>query len=385
MTIENQAENAASRALASRRSNRRSMPSPGFTLIEMVGVLAVVMILATVVFSTTVKQMSLVAGQQERATLQTHATALQNSILRNRYIPAATNWAQIVATELGAAVGTVSTNPGRQLRLLVIDPQLQIGGNGGGLPYLQTITGSVVTNASGFVIPPVGPRLVILSSLGPALPGAFAGGPVSSNDFNAIWNAADGTVPSGPSWTGWKGRDDLQVQRINLSPLFVHVLLNNHSSPGPGRYVIDGLATNTVPSAGVNAFFLRNSVLGLFTHTGTLDSQQVLARGCTYVYDSGVWRNSITQSPLITSASVELVADRFSISPWNRNAGGPPDTQATVLSAMDAFMNAYAAWAALGTWPHGADPTYKALGDAQNALKAATQNLMVNPQQGNCQ
>jgi hypothetical protein len=133
-----------------------------------------------------------------------------------RYIPASNDWASVVAAELGTDIANVITNQSRkQPRFFLIDPSLNI--NGAGLPYTQTIAGSANL--------PISPRVMILSSVGRALP-PISG--VPSADFTNIWNAADGTVPSTPAFSSWAGSgDDLKVQRVNFLPLFVQLALSS--------------------------------------------------------------------------------------------------------------------------------------------------------------
>src|SRR5437016_4436091 len=144
-----------------------------FSLIELVGVLAVIAILAAVAVPALIRQMDRIAGEQESAALKSLGDALQQSILRKRYIPSASDWATNIAAELGADVANVNTNQARrQRRFFLIDPALSTGNNSSGLPYNQTnwVSGSVVTNNAGVLVPPLSPRVMILSSIGRALP-----------------------------------------------------------------------------------------------------------------------------------------------------------------------------------------------------------------------
>jgi len=127
-------------------------------------------ILAAVLAPALIRQIDKIAGDQESAALKSFSDALQTSAMRSRYIPSYTNWPSIVAAELGVDVAYVTNSPRKQPRLCLIDSTLQIGNNTGFLPYTQTSAGSVVTNGDGVVIPPVNPRMTLLSSIGPALP-----------------------------------------------------------------------------------------------------------------------------------------------------------------------------------------------------------------------
>src|SRR5438093_9519170 len=97
-----------------------------FSLIELIGVLAVMAILAAVLVPSLIRQMDRIAGEQESAALKSFGDALQQSILRKRYIPGASDWATNIAAELGGDVANVSTNARRQPRFFLIDPALII-------------------------------------------------------------------------------------------------------------------------------------------------------------------------------------------------------------------------------------------------------------------
>src|SRR5207302_8457857 len=129
-----------------------------------------------------IRQLDKIAGDQESAALRSFSDALQQSIMRNRYIPTYTTWASTVAIELGVDASNVSTNARRQPRTFLIDPALRIGNNANGLPYTQanwvtqTTSGSGVTNSAGVLVPPLSPRLIMLSSIARALPAGVVSG-----------------------------------------------------------------------------------------------------------------------------------------------------------------------------------------------------------------
>src|SRR6266508_4265734 len=61
-----------------------------FSLIELTGVLAVVAILAAALVPALIRQLDRIAGEQETAALKSFGDALQQGILRKRYVPGAT-------------------------------------------------------------------------------------------------------------------------------------------------------------------------------------------------------------------------------------------------------------------------------------------------------
>ena len=331
-----------------------------FSLIELVGVLAIIAILALILAPVLVRQIDRIAGEQEVAALKSFADALQQSALRRRYLPGATDWATNVAAELGVDVANVTTNPRRQPRFFLIDPSLRVGNNSSTLPYTQSgwVTGSVVTNNSGVVTPPSSPRVMILSSLGRALPAAITNGVSAAADFNGIWDCADGAVPAGPAFAGWTGQgDDIRIQRLNLTPLFVRlVLTSNNSSTNnteAAHYAIDSTATNyNIPSPGLgrDGYLIKNSVLYLYVGTN-VDSRQILLGDASFVYDLNVWRSSITGGSFLAgSLDLGSIVDKYLAAPENPNALNTIATtgiqeQSLVVSNMVAYMNAYNAWA----------------------------------------
>ena len=358
----------------SRPAIYRSTKAEGaFSLIELIGVLTVIAILVAVMVPTLIRQMDRIAGEQETVALQSLSDALQQSILRKRYIPGASDWATNLAAELGVDVGNINLNARRQPRFFLIDPNLRIGNNSSGLPYTQTnlVFGSVTTNNTGLVIPPLSPRVIILSSIGRALPTDIVSGIVSNNNFSAIWDRND-TASALPAtsfaWAGWPNGDDLKVQRVHLSPLFMHLVLtaNNSStnSAEMGYYSIDTTSTNyNVPSIGPgrDGYFIKNSSLYLYMGRTNMDSQQILDRDTSFVYEQNVWRSSLTGGSFLAgSLDLGSIVDKYLDAPENmramytltNNIQGNTNVSLTqqsfVVSNMIAYMKAYTNWAAAG-------------------------------------
>jgi type II secretory pathway pseudopilin PulG len=337
----------------------------GFTLIEVIGILAVLAILATVVLSTTTSSLDTAAANLENTNLVNYAAALQNSILRNRYIPGKNDWFTVIATELGVNVSSV-TNTARNLpRYFLIDPAIQIGANAAGvLPYAQS--NLFLNGASGQMTNLISPRVMIVSSvaLSPStqFPPFVTSGTLSETNFNNLWNWTDQSLNAPSDWpTSWNnyGRD-LLVQRINLAPLFVHLTLQNYPPPPlstiQGQYAIDRWATNPVPNSpyynGVNAYLLKSTVLSLLQDVGsggTPQADQVLSRDASFFYIQQVWRGTlaygtnIIQSglPAAVGSAFLATAQAFVSSPYCTNAPGM--TPPIVMYDMSNFMTAYIA------------------------------------------
>ncbi len=332
-----------------------------FTLIELIGVLAVLAILAAIIVPNLLHQLDVAVSQQEVATLQGYGSALQSSICRNFYIPGQNDWASSIAAEYGTGTYEVATNSRGQPRVFLIDSNFTIGANGQGLPYTQSNYpyGSQVTS-SNMVIPPVSPRLMILSTIGKPLPTTY-----TAADFTNIWNTADGTPPTNATgFSSWTANDayDLKVQRINLSPLFVKLALSTYASTTNGQYaIINGstnlvinsapLATNGVPAY---SYYLQNTALRLInTSSGTTNSDQILSHDTSFVYYQNVWLSSISTTnifpPIIgggaaVSFDLNAIVSSFQVARPNPYALSNV-TQTNVAQDMINYMNAYYAWA----------------------------------------
>jgi type II secretory pathway pseudopilin PulG len=372
----------------------RTPASLAFTLIEIIGVLAILAIVATAIASATIRRLDITAANLESTNLVSFATALQNSALRTRYIAGPTgtsNWVQMIAGELGLNPYLVSTNSRNCRRVLLRDPNYSIG-----LPYSQTIAGT------GSILPPTA-RLIILSTLGPAFPASLVDG--TTNDFNTIWNTPDGTVPAVSAanplypWSGKGG--DLIVQRVDLSSLFVHLVLWNYppQSPPQGWYQIDSPLGQTninqvpAPPGSVNTYFLRNTILSLLDDRQTNQVDQMLGRDTAFFYIQSVWRGTLDLGQGLGQGSTNILenskvgsafgatAAAFLSSPYN-TAATAGTTPPIVLNAMSNFMSAYIPYASAG-FPGGSlATTVKTL---QTELTTQMQNLFDGlPNAGGC-
>ncbi len=355
----------------------------GFSLIEVIGVLAVLAILATIIFSATTKSINVGMSKQESSTLQSFAAALQNSILRNRYIPGLSDWYQAIANEMGVSPNAVLYNS-RNLaspRVLMIDPNLALGPLGTNrLSYRQGPGGSIE--------PTNNCRVMILSSLGAPLPSAGT----DTTNFAAVWNTPDGSLPSS-GFAGWNP-DDLKIQRINLGPLFVNLQLANYFSGGSqGVYVIDRFGSVSVPATGTNTYYLQNTVVQLIEESlEVLDATVILRNDCACFYVDHIWRDvpypplNVQTNPVALALAQMMSASAvvFASSPANINAGST--TPLFAMNKMSNFMYTYAQYAPDGaTNGWSKDQLYINAKASQTALQSALQDLSANIAQGGCQ
>ena len=274
---------------AATRRGRSVQREQGFSLLEMIGVMAVIAIMATLVMPSIIQQMKAAAAEQESVALQRFAQGFKDHVLRSKQIPDETDWAEVIATELGLQTDEVSVSGSHTARVYLIDPALRIGAANGTLPYTQTNSGSLVEPASSSW------RLMIVSSLDPGRPIPVASGVCDADSFNNLWNAADGAVPAG--WPGsWLNHGaELKIQRINLASLFKRLILTNCDSPSSGIFAMDDSIPGSIPAEGVNAFFIEGTVVSLYDSNQAVESRQLLRWPATFVYERGSWRGQIFQ------------------------------------------------------------------------------------------
>ncbi len=327
----------------------------GFSLVEMIGVLAIILILALAVQPSLMKQMDTVSRAQERSSLQTISDALNSYILLNHRIPGTNTIMTDVANQLGWLPGQVQTNALGGGRYFLVDPTVPNPSTGTNLSLPFTEVPGGPTN------PPVN-RVVLVTSMRTSIPASvLVGCTTNAVAFSNLWNAADGVSPIGWVDGSW---DDIMVQRINLGPLFVQVILNS-SSVTNGEYSIDGTNSHAaLPKVPYSAYFLQGAVLGLHTNGGGLQSLQVLQPYAgvnrltnnasyffqvpSYVFDKGYWRGGlyVTASTGNTNGSGDVMQSAYDIfmsGPPRANAFGV--TQSSLTWDFYNFMSNYVYYA----------------------------------------
>lgn len=335
---------------------RRTALAHAFALIEFLGVLAIVAILAALLLPVVVRRVDIAAVNAEASSLNALSNAIVLQILRGNSIPSEGAWFQAAGNWLAYAPATITTNGRHFARAYLVDTNGWLGAN---LPtsgyYAQSGAGTTV---------PTGARVMLVSSLSAALP--VASGRPGTVSFNDIWNTPPNSIPT--TWTTWKGRgEDLLIQRMNLQPLFSQLILVNRDRNNAAAYVLSG-QTNLVSSRSCfTASYISGSVVGLgSTNSGTTNLQTscVLSGNASYVFENGYWGMQIKTgpNPFSTNAPVWMnfnnIAQTFVAMPENPDAGGnnaKGGDQQQVLAAMTDFMLIYQLWA---NNPHGRFTTY---------------------------
>jgi type II secretory pathway pseudopilin PulG len=311
-----------------------------FSLIEVVGVMAVFAVLAAAVAPTFIKRIDAEAKNKEKEMLQAITNGFIRASLESRQIVGLANLPATVGTYLGYSASQVSTTPRGFARQFILDPLINI--NGGTLPYTQGVTGS--TNI------PINGRILILSTVAKALPTLNP----SDTEFAEIWDAAEDTVPAPLSSWGGQG-EDLLIARIELASLFHKVVLVNvDASPSIGRFAVNSFVKPWVGgmpfvnSAGseatrVEAYYMGGTVLNFYRFNANLDTREVVHTDMSFIYQNNKWARRLGGSDDVIGAFGQLVTDFL-------KPPAPADpkfaaTQQAVINEFYSFLYGYSVWA----------------------------------------
>src|SRR5262249_16825130 len=147
----------------------------GFSLIEFIGVMTIVAIVATAMAPVLVKRIDRDAWAQEVSDMNVISNALVMQILRSNNIPSETSWTALVTNWLTRPASLVSTNSRGNKRLFLYDQ----GGWLTNVPWTQSPS-TVLSLA------PTGARIALVGSIGRSL--TNYSGPITTANFNSIWN-----------------------------------------------------------------------------------------------------------------------------------------------------------------------------------------------------
>lgn len=343
-----------------RRSARRSR---GFTLLEMVGALAIMTITLAALTPPAIRQITRSLRETEQKKLESIADALRSRVVRTASIPGPTNFAAALATELGWSAEQVLATPFGSRRVL-FDDGFRVGSGTGSRPaYTQGSAGSIA---------PAHARVMILSSLGPNLPSNLTNGFLDSTTFGALWDTAPGTLPTGWTWPG--SAEDLRIERVQLGTLFVQVLINSTGSV-TGRYSFNAAFTNPVPSASFSTYVIKGTRVGFHGADGSLQAVEVIDEPLSRTFAYASWRGDAPGAApgwianrQLSGCDLQAVVDHFSPSPANPKSGTQP---AVFVDALADLFQAYIQYA-----DSGFNGSYrKAYSDAQAAVKAVANDL----------
>lgn len=322
-----------------------------FTLVEAVGVLSILSILAATLLPPIFDEINRANLERETKTMESIAGALHSVIVRTRRVPG-NDWTRVVADELAAPLSSVATSVAGHARALLFHPEMRLGTGLTTLPFTQT--------ASGCPDGPVNAKAVLISSQsGLALPERFRGGDaITTTEFNRLWNAAEGTVPAG--WPGeWSEKGNtLRIERINLTPLFHRLVIQDVSGNGTAQVSVDGGAPFGIPAPGLDSHYFAGTEIS-FYENGQLKARDLLVEPRSYIHELGAWRDQLSEGRQGLSPRFSRALDRF------LNARQNPESLGATTDSVAASYSRYAM--TYTTWAGSGFPVFDA-GSGQSAL-----------------
>lgn len=310
-----------------------------FSLIELIGVLTIIVLLATAAAPPFIKRIDHETIKAEEQTLKQFSEALLRASKRERAIAMPSVWPSTIAGVLEFSPNQVRTNSRRFERAFLAHPNFTIN-------FSLLSTNSYVQNAAGAWGTPKSARGMIVSTISTGLPDLSA---VTAAEFDNIWNTSKSTKPA--ALNSWSGRGaDLIVERIEFSPLFHKVILSNVDT-NIGRYAINNVnpawTSGTMPSVGGASTFttryIDGTIVTLYRKEAVLDTSEIVHSDISYLYKNNRWSRRLGGSDDVIGDFGELVSEFL-------NPPAPPDpqfaaTQRAVINAFYDYLWGFSAWA----------------------------------------
>lgn len=264
----------------------------GFTLIEMIGVLAIMAIFAAVIAPSVIKQMQAARQDAEDENLSRLADGLRNYVLENREIPqsgyGSGAWSTNIASQTDLPATKVYQNDLNSARRYWFDPSTNLNGlSNNSASYNQNtvsavnLSGNATTSSSSA---PSNPRAMIISDMTSGGTNNINGVAHTNANFAAVWNQT-GTLTESST---------LKIKRINFAQLFKTVTLSNEApitTLTSFQYKLEGQTGNStvnitslVSPKTVSFNVIDGTTLYLYDQSGTLLYSVVIKEAEGFVY-----------------------------------------------------------------------------------------------------
>ncbi len=222
----------------------------GFTLMELIGVMAVMAIMAGALAPSLFDSIDRAYADAEQQNLEALNNSLENYITEFKQIPTATpsSWVTALSAVSDFTQQEIEFNQKNFRRRFIFDPRFFTASDSNFNGFTQN---------QGLANAPVSPRIMLVSDLTRHVPTVAN----TSGVFNSIWDQT-GTPALIED-------QNLKISRINLSDKFHRVILGNQHTNQP-FYQLESGAQTTIPAAsgGLDGLLTRyvfsNTQLNLF-------------------------------------------------------------------------------------------------------------------------
>ena len=265
-----------------KRDQRTGGRARAFSLIEVIGVLAIMAIMASVLVPSAIKSVQQAAISAESQTLGNLGTELALYLRDQGSVPTAANWTTSLGAYANLSPANIAKNSRNVARVYITDP---------------------ATSPT--------QRVLLLSSMRGNLALPTAANIGTAAKFQQIWQTADGSVPPASSWAGWtawgavaNAGNYLVIERVNLLPVYdtdlenLTLTLNNHSGAAASYSVtqVNGTVVGPVNIAAGRTLALANEiprvVITLYSQPGGQSPNYtyvVSSSGKTFDFDGANW------------------------------------------------------------------------------------------------
>ena len=247
----------------------------GFTLMELIGVMAVMAILAGALSPNIAASLNQAYSDSEIENMDVIADNLIDYILKQKKIPSANSSSWVTAL---SSISTFSTedleyNTKGYRRRLIFDPRFFTNTDKTFIGFSQNM---------GLASAPVLPRVLLVSDMSKHVAAVSNKAAI----FNAIWNQSNTSV--------LKESKNLIIKRINLADKFHRVVLSNQNTAKPYYQFENGsLASIPVVNGGTDGIVIRyiidSTQLNLFTApypNGNLEQVSIIRSDLSMRYET---------------------------------------------------------------------------------------------------
>lgn len=304
----------------------------GFTLIEIIGVLAIMSILAATIAPSAIQMITSTKGTAEDTALTAISDALRLYVQANKKIPNQTTWATDIASLLNTSTVKVSTNDNNGARIYLYPDDFFATSTS--LAYDQAVAVAAGSEPSTAL---TDPRIMVISNMNSATTLTQASAQLTASAFAAIWDQ------SGQSTELTEG-SLLKIARINLTDLFNPITLQNYDTSTQASYKVDGVSL-TLPLATVSSNIITPSVKNMYLiNTTLLDlyANGSISNRYTVQNESTAPTHSFSANTWSTTAPASLSTSSLTLSNGQMKTNWPPSCTATAsytLSVDDSADN----------------------------------------------